>query len=469
MKWFTRKRSQPVLGLSLEGGQLRVAQVGRTKGAITVGKTVSTALSLDLSRDEVVLIGREIRNHLDAAGIRERHCVVVVPAGWIMSQHAKLPELSPEDTAGFLQMEAERGFPCAPDQLQIARSFHRSADAAYVTQLAVRKEQLDRLVAVLKAAGLKPLSLSVGLAALPGALAPAGQGRITVAVDAKGATLLLSTGGGIAAFRTCEATIESEAGDRLINTGAVARELRITLEQTPPDLRQALRRVDLIGDEAVVGQLEASLADWARSTGLELQSHGSPEGRSADLMTENLAACWLETGAPALEFLPPRVGRWAQLVARYNAKRLATVGMAVGAAAVLVLGVVGWQQIHCWALRSEWAGMKPQVTTLNAVQARIREFRPWYDTSYRNLSILRRVTEAFPENGAVTAKTFEIHGLSTVSVTVTGVTRDNASLLKMIDQLRKIHDVADVKVEQIRGKAPAQFTFNFRWNGNSGL
>jgi hypothetical protein len=290
-----------------------------------------------------------------------------------------------------------------------------------------------------------------------------------VAVDAKGATLLLSTGGGIAAFRTCEATIESEAGDRLINTGAVARELRITLEQTPPDLRQELRRVDLIGDEAVVGQLEASLADWARGIGLELQSHGSPEGRSADLVTENLAACWLETGAPALEFLPPRVGRWEQLVARYNAKRLATVGMAVGAAAVLTLGVVGWQQIRCWALRSEWAGMKPQVTALNAVQARIREFRPWYDTSYRNLSILRRVTEAFPENGAVTAKTFEIHGLSTVSVSVTGVTRDNGSLLKMIDQLRKIPDVADVKVEQIRGKSPAQFTFNFRWNGNSGL
>ena len=201
MKWFARKRSQPVLGLSLEGGQLRVAQVGRTKGVVAVGKTVSTVLSLDLSHNEVVLIGREIRNHLDAAGIRERHCVVVVPAGWIMSQHAKLPELSPEDTAGFLQMEAERGFPCAPDQLQIARSFPRSADAAYVTQLAVRKEQLERLVAVLKAAGLKPLSLSLGLAALPGALAPAGSGRITVAVDARGAPLLLSAGGGIAAFR----------------------------------------------------------------------------------------------------------------------------------------------------------------------------------------------------------------------------------------------------------------------------
>jgi hypothetical protein len=469
MKWFAKKRSQPVLGLSLEGGQLRAAQVGRTKGAVTVGKTVSAALSLDLSHHEVELIGREIRNHLDAAGLRERHCVVVVPAGWIMSQHTKLPELSPEDTAGFLQMEAERGFPCAPDQLQIARSFHRSADIAYVTQLAVRKEQLERLVAVLKAAGLKPLSLSLGLAALPGALAPAGQGRITVAVDAKGATLLVSSGGGIAAFRTCEATIESEAGDRLINTGAVARELRITLEQTPADLRQELRRLDLIGDEAVVRQLEESLADWARSAGLELQSHGSPEGRSADLMVENLAACWLEAGASFLEFLPPRVGRWAQLVARYNAKRLATVGMAVGAVAVLALAVFGWQQIHCWSLRSEWAGMKPQVTALNAVQDRIREFRPWYDTSYRNLSILRRVTEAFPDNGSVTARTFEVHGLTTVNVSVTGVTRDNAALLKTVDQLRKIREIADVKVEQIRGKSPAQFTFSFRWNGNFGL
>ena len=95
------------------------------------------------------------KRHLDAAGIRERHCVVAIPSNWIMSQHSKVPELSPEDLASLLQLEAEKGFPCDPAQLQIARSISRAEGSSYVTQLAVRKEQLGHLTAVLAAAGLK--------------------------------------------------------------------------------------------------------------------------------------------------------------------------------------------------------------------------------------------------------------------------------------------------------------------------
>ena len=187
-------------------------QVVRSRGALETGKVASAPLSLDLLHPEVELLGREIKNHLDAAGIRERNAVVAVPASWIMSQHTKLPELSPEDVDSFLHLEAEKGFPCDVAQLQIARSFQRSAAGTYVTQLAVRKERLDHLIAAVKAAGLKPVSFSLGLAALPDVMAPAGQGRITVSVAPKGAVLLVSAGGGIAAFRTFEATIESEAG-----------------------------------------------------------------------------------------------------------------------------------------------------------------------------------------------------------------------------------------------------------------
>ena len=47
---------------------------------------------------------------------------------------------------------------------------------------------------------------------------PAGSGgRITVAVTPAGVTLLVAAGGGIAAFRTCEASIESEAGEKIVN------------------------------------------------------------------------------------------------------------------------------------------------------------------------------------------------------------------------------------------------------------
>jgi hypothetical protein len=375
-----------------------------------------------------------------------------------------LPELSPEDAASYLQLEAEKGFPCDPEQLQIARSVQKTAGGSYVTQLAVRKEQLERLAAVLRAAGLKPLSFSLGFGVLPGVVPAAGRpGRITVALDARGAALLLAAGGGIAALRTSEATIESEAGERLVNHGAVVRELRITYEQVPADLRKELRQVRLCGDEVMVRQLGENLAGWTAAAGLELERDGTPEGRLADEMAAQLAARWLEHGAQELEFLPPRPGRWAVLMARYNARRVATAGFAVGAAALLTVAAFGWLEYRRWSLRAEWQKMEAQVTALETTQARLREFTPYYDTTCQCLNILRLVTEAFPETGTVTAKTFEIRGAATVNVT--GTTRDTKALLLTQDKLRKMPEVDGLKLEQIRGKTPAQFTLSFRWTG----
>jgi hypothetical protein len=53
-------------------------------------------------------------------------------------------------------------------------------------------------------------------------------------------------------------------------------------------------------------------------------------------------------------------------------------------------------------------------------------------------------------------------------VSVTGTARDNASLLRTLDLLRQAKEIQGLKIEQIRGKTPAQFTFTFRWVGGSG-
>jgi hypothetical protein len=154
------------------------------------------------------------------------------------------------------------------------------------------------------------------------------------------------------------------------------------------------------------------------------------------------------------------------MMARYNSKRLATAGFAAAAAAVILLLAFGWQEYRRRSLRNEWDTMAAQVKDLNAITARIREFRPWYDTSYRNLTIIKRVVDCFPDNGTVSAKSFEIHGVATV--TVTGTTRDTPSLLRVQEQLQKAKEIQGLKIEHIRGKTPSQFTLTFRWNANSG-
>jgi len=462
------KRVPSILGLVLADGQLRVFNVTRTKDRLETVKVTSAPMTLDLLHPEAELVGREIKNHLDAAGIRERHCIVGLPPHWVMSQHAALPELSPEDTSSFLQMEAEKNFPVDPAQLQIARSFQRFTGGTYVTQLAVRREQIDQLSVVLKAAGLKEVSFSLGLAMLPGVISPAGSGgRITIAVEAAGITLLIAAGGGIAAFRTFEAGGESEAGEKLFNASVVARELRITFEQVPAALRSEIRELSLLGDSTMVRQLAETLGDWVKAAQLTIVRSDQPDKNIADEMAEMLASRWLDSTSPDLEFLPPRPGRWAMLLSRYNSKRLTSVGFAAGALVLLTILAFGRLEIRRWLLQSEWDGMQNQVVALETVQSKIREFSPYYDTSFHSLSILKRVTECFPDNGSVTAKSFELHGTSGVSIS--GTMRDNAALIRVQEALSKSKEIKDIKIEQIRGKPPImQFTLTIRWNAPSG-
>ena len=450
-------------------GELRAVHVARSKEAIEVVKSVSATLSLDILHPEPELVGREIKNHLVAAGIREKACVIAVPANWVMSQHSKTPELSPEDSNSLLQMEAEKGFPYDLEQLQISRSFHRSAEAAYVTQLAVRNDRLDQIAAVAKAAGLKPVSLALGLASLPSLIVPEGKGRITVALEPKRAALLVSAGGGIAAFRTCETAIESEGGESVINIGAVARELRITFEQVPADLRADLRELRLCGSESMVSQLVESLGGWAHAVGLAVEWGGAQGGPLADRVAEGMARHWLEKGSSEVEFLPVRPGRLAVLLAKCNSKRLGTVGLAVGGVVAIAAGIFGWQQIRLSLLRSQWDSMQGQVKDLSAIQDEIRNYRPWYDRSFPDLRILSRVTQCFPGNGSVTAKSFDIHHVAAVTtVSISGTARDDRALLRTQDNLRKAKEIQGLKVEAISGKIPSQFTLTFRWIGGTG-
>jgi len=110
--------------------------------------------------------------------------------------------------------------------------------------------------------------------------------------------------------------------------------------------------------------------------------------------------------------------------------------------------------------------MSVKVAELEKAQDQIRFYRPWYDDSYRTLSILRQVTLAFPEDGAVTAKTIEIRDSGT-TVSCSGNTRDSASLGAVLAKLSAAEGVSQLHTGTLRGKAPMQFTFDFKY-GNGG-
>src|SRR3954468_11584727 len=149
----SRRALSSVLGLSLEGSRLEGAVLRRTNGSLQGLQTFSAALTLDPLTADAELVGREIRNHLDAAEVRERHCVVSLPLKWVLTTHVDIPEMPEESVPEFLQIEAERGFHADIGTLHFATSRTRlSSGKRQAFLAAVPRSHLQTLETVLVAA-----------------------------------------------------------------------------------------------------------------------------------------------------------------------------------------------------------------------------------------------------------------------------------------------------------------------------
>ena len=484
-----RKPRHPstLLGLTLDGSRLDGVVLQRVNGSLQVQQSFSVSLSLDPLTADAELVGREIRNHLEAAGVRERRCIVGLPLKWALTTHAEVPQMPEADVASFLQIEAERGFPCDVATLQVSASRCLSPSPevrpspAAAGQLSPSATQHATLAGVprnhgllleqaLRAARLKPISFTLGITALQPAVTESLNGVLTLLIGETHVGMSVTCGGGIAALRALEGTLELAGSRRSLHADVVAREARITLGQLPAELRDAVRRIRVFGPRDLAQQLADEMELRFEPMGLkvELVARYSPgefglqiPAGAAVSPAFSLAAGRLAGRKAPFEFLPPKITPWQQVAARYSSGKLRTAGAAAAAVLLVVAAAFLFQEWQLMRSAARWSAMAPKVRELEAIQQQIRQFRPWFDDSVRGLTILRQLTSAFPEDGVVSAKTVEIRDLNTVMCT--GTARDNQALLKTLERLRAAGGITDLKVNQIRGKSPMQFTFDFHW------
>jgi hypothetical protein len=455
-----------LLGLALDGSRLEGVVLRRTNGSLQVQQSFSVALSLDPLTNDPLLVGREIRNHLEAAGIRERRCVFGLPLQWALVVHAKVPELPESDVASYLDVEAERSFPCDLSTLLMATSLYSlPGGETQATMIGVPRNYITLLEQVLHAAQLKVLSFSLGITALQPVASENSNGVMALAIQESQVGLQITICGGVVALRALEA---HENGQPELNAEAVSREARIILGQC--EYRQAVRRVRIFGPKEMARELAEEMQLRLQPMGLKVEVVSKFDQGEFGLHLPldmpvspacSLAAARLAGEKPVFEFLPPKVRPWQKFIARYSSGLIQKAAIIVVVLLLVPVALFGYQQWQLLQLRSEWMQMAQKAHDLDVIQGNIRKFRPWFDESIRSLSILRQITEAFPEDGVVSAKSVEIR--DQYVVTCAGITRDNQELLKTMERLRAAPTVSDFKMGPIRGKAPMQFTFDFHW------
>jgi hypothetical protein len=320
-------------------------------------------------------------------------------------------------------------------------------------------------------------SFSLGIVALQPAGGASAEGVLALVPGESSIHMQLTLGGGIAVLRTLEGAFEQAGPERQLQADHVAREVRITLGQLAPELRDAVKLVRVFGKSDDADELAEVLGPRLEAQGLKLESvrtHAPDEfGPKLPLYTPVSAALALAMRHLAerkseLELLPPKVSAWEQFTSKYSSPRLVTVGAGAGAVAAAVLLAFLVQQALLWYWGSRWNDMKARVETLEDTQANIRRFRPWYDASFRELSILRRLTEAFPQEGTVSAKQIELRDPNKpgelMTVICTGTARTRTDFLRMKDRLATAKNVTEVHTQVERGNSPMEFTFDFKWS-----
>jgi hypothetical protein len=372
-----------------------------------------------------------------------------------------------------LGIEAERSFPCDVQTLHIVTSrSHGLTGKEQATLVGIPRNHLLLIDQALRAAKLKPVSFSLGIAALQPPGAEASNGVMALAIGESHVALQVTAGGGVAALRALEGALEAAGSQRVLHADHVAREARITLGQLPAELRETVRRIRVFGPRDLAQQLADEMDLRLDATGLKVEvvaryaanEFGVRIPPDAPVSPSfSLAAGLLASRRSAFEFLLPRVTPLQHFASRYASGRLRTAISAAAAVALIFGGLFFFQQFQLWGLQAQWAKVQPTVKELEGVQAQIRQYRPWFDDSVRGLTILRGLTEAFPEDGSVTAKTVEIRDLN--AVTCTGIARDRQALLRTIENVRKVRLFREVALGPTRGQPPAvQFTFSFQWN-----
>jgi hypothetical protein len=472
---FKSKRAASVLGMALDGNRLEAVVLRRSNGTVQVRQSVVAQLALSPLNDAPELVGREIRNHLDEAGIRERRVAVCLPLGWVLTLQTKVPELSDADRASFLQLEGERGFHSGPETLFTAPSlFTPPGGEAFATLLAVPRNHLATLERVLRAAKLKPVTFAIGVTALQ---PPADDKErvIALAIRTNSVDLQVSGGGGVIALRALDSAIETQGAQKRISSDLIAREIRITLGQLPDGLSEGSGKIRIFGQGEMTRQFVTDISPRLAAMGLKTEAVERVSTAHFDkpLPAEiavspavALAAAWVRGANSNPDFLPPRIQPWQQLLSSgMSKKRLVWAAEAAAAVVFCIAVAFAWQQWEIATLTSKWKAMEPRVTELTADQDQIKKFRAYYDQTFRDLRLLKLVTDAFPEDGSVSAKTINVHDLA--KVTCTGVARDNDSYVRVFGKLSDDTNEISGLHHEVRGQKPMQFSLDFQFEGET--
>lgn len=457
--------------MAFEDGMLTAMEIHGAQDKWEVKGSLREPLSQNILTGNADLVGAEIRKHLENAGIRERRCVVCIPLSWSYFLHLDLPEGLPEqDRESYIRLQAEREFPFNPEDLILSISYFNALGGRYhATVAAAPVQHIEMLQKALKAAGLHPRSVTLGITSVVNLENT--RHDMAIVFHGYGVDMGILQDGIPVCIRSLTDAVSMDDEDASFDGETLIRELRITLGSLPPEIRKGVDTLSFFGNPLPEEVLMEDLIKSFSRLGIKAKRgnkiiHGMNLNSAASPYAFAAAINHLSGKSPCFELLQPSLGRIRKIMGRVSARRFFWLAVASASVFLVICCAFFIQYQYMASLERKWKTMEPGVKEVESLQEKLKKYRPWNEDAIYSLSLLRDMTGAFPEKGDVWVKTLEIRNLSEVQFT--GEARNNRVWLEMLAKLRKISSVEDLKVLQVKeGEGIIQFSIKFIWKGIS--
>jgi len=381
-----------------------------------------------------------------------KDCIVVLPAHLAPSIILTVPDISPEDRKGFIQIQAEQQLPLPLSEIHLATHEYQIGNQEHALVVGLRRDTVSKLNEAVIANGFQVASITVDIA---GVVDHAIEGNDVLADSCQliqgqsSLTMVTHAEGGPTGLRHFHLT---NGG---MDAGTLERELRITLGQFAPPSQRQLSTLLVARLPGVSSAQRVPISEHQSFVGLNVI-----KGDEASDLFVPIASSFFLNGASPLEFLPSRTSRFGKMYGQFNSRRNLWVGSMT---VVALTAIVFLNQIsRLDSLQKDWDGIKESVATVETVVGNIGEFRPWFDSSVPSLTTARAITRAFPKTGEIWLKQLNIRDDS--KIMANGSSRDQNSLLATLEKLRSTSGVSNLELKSQQGSDPIFFSFEFDWN-----
>jgi hypothetical protein len=388
-----------------------------------------------------------------------KDCIVVLPSHLAPSVILKVPDIDPEDQRGFIQIQAEQQLPLPLSEVHLATYEFQIGKQDHAWVVGLRRDTVSKLKEAVIANGFQVASITVDIAgvvdhAVDGndSLADScqliqGQSSLTMVTHAEGGPT------GLRHFHLANGGMDA---------ATLERELRITLGQFPQSSRRQLTTLRTAKLPGASSEQPVPISEHRSLAGLNVV-----DGTETSDLFVPIASSFFLKGTSPLEFLPSISSRFDKIYGQFNSRR----NLWVGLMSVVALTAIAflYQIFRLDDLQKDWNRMKDRVAVVEAAQGKIREFRPWFDSSVPSLTTARAITRAFPETGEIWLKQLNIRNdskdMKNVSkVMANGSSSDQSTLLDTQDKLRITSGISNFKGKSLQGSDPISFSFEFDWN-----